>query len=404
MTESGSESDILTGGTARPLRRGYSADRLRSGRPALADALNALLSRPDEIMLEIGASGELLVARLRAVIATLLLLLPLANALGGGTVRGTLIGLAGAVLINVFAQIWLPLARRARRYRWLSFATSAFDVSATSVVLVVLAIVDIPAGLNSPVVWCGYVLAILLTALRGDGRTTLLAGGLALAQYGLLSWVALTLAGPEDLISSEHGVVTWSTPLQRLLLLGMVSLIVAVVVYRMQRLVEMSGIDGLTRLPNRTWLLHRLPRLLDAAREDGGSLTLALINLDHFRRVNDDVGHNAGDRVLRHVVNILREGAEPGEWLVRLGGEEFVLVLRKPIGTAWERVDALRRLVASRPFEAERGTDLIRVTFSAGLAGYPHEGADLSSLLGRADQRLQQAKREGRNRVAARDA
>jgi diguanylate cyclase (GGDEF)-like protein len=404
MTPPEPNPDNAPTGGPRSLRRGYSAERLRPGRPAIADAVNALLSRPDEIMLEVGASGELLVARLRAIIATLLLLLPLANVLGGGTVRGTLIGLAGAVLINLFAQIWLPLARRARRYRWLPFATSAFDVTATSVVLVVLAIIDIPAGLNSTVVWCGYVLAILLTALRGDGRTTLLAGTLALAQYGLLAVIAFTTAAPEELISSEHGVVTWSTQLQRLLLLGMVALIVAVVVYRMQRLVEMSGIDGLTRLPNRTWLLHRLPRLLDAAREDGGSLTLALINLDHFRRVNDDIGHNAGDRVLRHVVDTLRAGAEPGEWLVRLGGEEFVLVMRKPIGTAWERVDALRRLVAGRPFEIDRGSDMIRVTFSAGLAGYPQEGIDLSSLLGRADQRLQQAKREGRNRVAARDA
>lgn len=404
MTRPGSEFSLGHHDDTRAIRRGYSEERLRSGRPAIADAASALLSRPDEIMLEVGASGELLVARLRAIIAATLLLLPLANLLGGGTVRGTLIGLAGAVLINLFAQIWLPLARRARRYRWLPFATSAFDVSATSIVLVVLAAVDIPAGLNSMVVWCGYVLAILLTALRGDGRATLLAGGLALAQYGLLAAVALTTTAPDELISSEHGLVAWSTQLQRLLLLGIVALVVAVVVYRMQRLVEMSGIDGLTRLPNRTWLLHRVPRLLDAAREDGDSLTLALINLDHFRRVNDDVGHNVGDRVLRHVVGTLRETAEPGEWLVRLGGEEFVLVMRKPIGTAWERVESLRRLVASRPFEAERGAELIRVTFSAGLASHPHEGADLSSLLGRADQRLQQAKREGRNRVAARDA
>ncbi|MFC0677143.1 diguanylate cyclase [Lysobacter korlensis] len=373
------------------------------GRTPVADAMSALLSRPDEIMLEIGATGELLVARLRAVIAALLLLLPLANALGGGTLRSTLVGLAGAVLINLFAQIWLPLARRSRRYRWLPFATSAFDVTATSAVLIVLAFNDVPAGLNSMVVWCGYLLAILLTALRGDGRTTLVAGALALAQYGALAAFALLTTAPEQLISSEHGIVTWSTQLQRLLLLGMGTLVTAVIVYRMQRLVEMSGTDGLTRLPNRTWLLHRIPRLLRAAREEGGSLTLALINLDHFKRVNDEAGHHVGDRVLRHVVSVLRDSAEPGEWLVRLGGEEFVLVMRKPIGTAWERVDALRRLVASRPFEVDRGADFIRVTFSAGLAGYPAEGLDLSALLGRADQRLQEAKREGRNRVIARD-
>jgi two-component system cell cycle response regulator len=396
-------SDPADRSDERRLRRGPADEPRRSARVPMSDAISALLARPDEIMLEVGASGELLVARLRAVIAGLLLLLPLANVLGGGTVRGTLVGLAGAVLVNVCAQIWLPLARRSRRYRWLPFATSAFDVTATSAVLVVIASNDVPAALNNPVVWCAYLLAILLTALRGDGRTTLLAGALVLLQYGALAAFALASTPAEELVSSEHGLVTGSTQAQRLVLLAAGTLITAMIVYRMQRLVEMSGTDGLTRLPNRTWLLHRIPRLLRTAREEGGSLTLALINLDHFKRVNDEAGHNVGDRVLRHVVSVLRDGAEPGEWLVRLGGEEFVLVMRKPIGTSWERVDALRRLVAGRPFELDRGADFMRVTFSAGLAGYPHEGTDLSSLLSRADQRLQQAKREGRNRVVARD-
>ncbi|HEY4556217.1 MAG TPA: GGDEF domain-containing protein [Lysobacter sp.] len=387
----------------RHAHRGYAGLAPSSARAPLGQIVDSLMTRPDEVMLEVGASGELLVARLRAIIAALLLLLPLANALGGGAVRDTLVGLGGAVAINLFAQVWLPLARRARRYRWLPFATSAFDVSATSLVLVALASVDVAAGLNSMVVWCGYVLAILLTALRGDGRTTLLAGALALLQYGALAAIGLLWVPPEQLISAEHGLVAWPTQLQRLLLIAVVTLVTAVVVYRMQRLVEMSGIDGLTRLPNRTWLLHRMPRLFDAAREEGGSLTVALVNLDHFKRVNDDAGHHVGDRVLRHVVTVLRETAEPGEWLVRLGGEEFVLVMLKPIGTAWERIDAIRRIVAGRPYEADRGADAIRITFSAGLAGYPQEGHDLSSLLGRADQRLQQAKREGRNRVIARD-
>lgn len=387
----------------RHVHRGYPGLSATPSRPPLGQAVDSLFSRPDEVMLEVGASGELLVARLRAVLAAMLLLLPIANALGGGSLRETLLGLGGAVAINLFAHVWLPLARRPRRYRWLPFATSAFDVTATSLVLVALSAIDIAAGLNSMVVWCGYVLAILLTALRGDGRTTLLAGALALVQYGALAAVGLLWVPAEQLISAEYGVVAWSTQSQRLLLLAVVTVLTAVVVYRMQRLVEMSGIDGLTRLPNRTWLLHRMPRLFDAAREEGGSLTVALINLDHFKRINDDAGHHVGDRVLRHVVNVLRETAEPGEWLVRLGGEEFVLVMLKPIGNAWERTDAIRRIVAGQPFEADRGADAIRMTFSAGLAAYPQEGNDLSALLGKADQRLQQAKREGRNRVIARD-
>ncbi len=370
----------------------------------LREVATAILARPDEIMLEIGAGGELLVARLRAVLAAMLLLLPLINALGGGGVRETMIGLGGALFVNLFAQVWLVLARRKRQFRWLPFASAAFDVSTTTLVLVVLATQHLPAGLNSLIVWCGYILAILLTALRSDGRVTLFAGALAVVEYAVLVVVLMgSASSPEQLLSTDYGAVTPGSQGQRIVLLVMFTLITAMVVYRMQRLVEMSGTDGLTRLPNRTWLLHRIPRLFESVRQDGDSLTLALIDVDHFKRINDLHGHHAGDRALRHVVTVLRELSEPGEWLARIGGQEFVLVLRKPMGTAWERVDSIRRALGERPFEPERGVEAVPLSFSAGLAGFPSEGSDLSRLLRRADDRLQQAKLQGRNRVIARD-
>lgn len=373
----------------------------RSAREILA----AVLARPDEVMLEVGAGGELLVARLRVVIAALLLVLPLANAVSGGTVRETLIGLGGAVFVNVSAQVWLQLARRRRRYRWLSFATVAFDVTATTAVLIVLAFAHLPAALNSMVVWGCYLLAIVLTALRGDGRTTLFAGALAVLQYGAIIAAVFAFAdSPEHLLSSDYGAVTPGAQVQRVMLLVIATMITATVVYRMQRLVEMSGTDGLTRLPNRTWLLHRMPRLLEVASEEDGSLSLALIDLDHFSRINDEAGHHAGDRAIRHVVEVLKGMTERNERLVRLGGEEFVLVMPQPLGTAWERVDAIRRVLGQRPFDPERGNlEPLRLTFSAGVAASPHDGHDLSTLLRRADRRLKMAKREGRNRVIARD-
>lgn len=370
----------------------------------LRDIASALLERPDEVMLEVGAGGELLVARLRVAAAALLLLLPLLNALTGGTINETMIGLAGVVFVNIFAQVWLALARRQRRFAWLPYASSAFDVTATTLVLVVLAFNHLPSALNSMVVWCGYLLAIVLTALRNDGRVTLFVGGLALLQYASLIWVVFAIApSPEHLISSEYGTVTASNQTQRLVLIAVFTLITATVVYRMQRLVEMSGSDGLTRLPNRTWLLHRFPRLLDAARHEGASLCLAMIDLDGFRRINDEIGHLAGDRALLHVVATLQESLEDGEWLVRIGGEEFVLLLRKPLGTSWERLESMRRAVAARWFVPEQGADPLLVTFSAGLASYPQDAEDLSNLMRRADLRLNAAKRSGRNRVLARD-
>lgn len=372
---------------------------------SVREKVATLLARPDEVLLEIGAGGELLVARMRVVVAALLLLLPLANALGGGRVKETLVGLAGAVFVNAFALVWLQLARQRRRYRWLSFATAAFDVTATTAVLIVLASSQLTAALNSMVVWCCYLLAILLTALRSDGRTTVFAGVLALVEYGLLNAaIFASVTSPEQLISSDYGSVTVGNQVQRMVLLGIVTLITTVVVYRMQRLVELSGTDGLTGLPNRTWLQHRMPRLLQGTDDDGGSLSLALIDLDHFKRINDEAGHHAGDRAIRHVVALFKSAIEPGEWLVRMGSEEFALVLAQPVGTAWERVDAVRRMLARHPFDPERGNmEPQRISFSAGIASSPHDGDDLSRLLARADRRLKVAKREGRNRVIARD-
>ena len=371
---------------------------------SLNDFWRRLLARPDALMLELGAGGELIVARIRAVLSMLLLLLPLANLLSGGKYSETMIGLAGVVLAIVVSQVWLALARHQGRYRWLPYATASYDVTLTTVVLTALAIDSPATGLNSMVVWVFYLMSIAMTAVRNDGRLTLYAGLLALLQYALLILATFHLVGnPDQLASIGYGTVTVSTQVQRLVLIALMTLLTSTIVYRMQRLVEMSGTDGLTGLPNRTWLMHRFPSVVDAARESSGSLSVCLIDLDYFKRINDGLGHLAGDRALRHVVDVLQQQLDEKDWLTRLGGEEFALLLPMPLGRAWERLESMRRTVASQPFQPDGGADLMRVTFSAGIAVWPDDGADLSTLLRRADIRLRQAKQEGRNRVLARD-
>lgn len=361
-----------------------------------------LLSRPDEVMLEHGAGGELLVAKLRAMLSVLILALPLIAGIGGSSTAEVLIGLVAVVFVNIMAQVWLALARNHRRHRWLPYATGTWDVSVTSVVLLTLVLYDPVAAVNSVVVWCFYAIAIFVTALRNDGRLVLYVGGLALAQYALLSFGVLAFA-TQPLVSIGYGQATAAGQLERLVLLLLVTVLTCAVVYRMQRLLELSGRDGLTGLPNRAWLLQRLPRMFEAARDGGHTLTLALLDLDRFKRLNDDFGHRTGDRALRHVVTLLGEMLEESEYLARIGGQEFVLVLRCPIGSAWERLDRTRRLLAENPFYVERGTESVAITFSGGLAAFPQDGADASALLGAADRRLQLAKQEGRNRVIALD-
>ena len=361
--------------------------------------------RPDALMLELGAGGELLVARLRALLSTLMLLLPLINVLSGGKHSESMIGLFGVVLAIVMSQVWLALARQQNRYRWLPWATAAYDVSLTTLILAILALDSAVTGLNSMVVWVFYLIAISMTALRNDGRLTLFTGALAIIQYGLLAVCIFALVdSPDQLVSIEYGTATASNQTQRVVLLAMMTAITATVVYRMQRLVDMSGTDGLTGLPNRTWLIHRFPSLLDEARDGGGSLSVCLIDLDYFKRINDELGHLAGDRALRHVVDALQQQLDEKDWLTRLGGEEFALLMPQPIGRAWERLESMRRVVAAQAFTPDHGLEMIRLTFSAGIASWPQDGSDLSSLLRRADVRLRQAKQTGRNRVLARDA
>jgi diguanylate cyclase (GGDEF)-like protein len=358
---------------------------------------------PDEILLELGADGEVLLARLRLMIASLLMLLPAINFYTGGQTYESLVGIAGVGLAVLLSQIWLTMARRRRRYAWLPYVSAAFDVSIVSLVLVLLAFRSPAAGLNSVVVWSCYPLALLATALRNDVRVTLLSGLLAVIEFLAISAFFMHAAhGP--LHSEDYGTVQLSSQLQRALLLVAATIITMLVVFRMRRLVHMTGTDGLTGLPNRTFLNHRVPQILKDAQAEGVTLCLALIDLDYFKRINDELGHQAGDRALRHIVRTLRLDLRRDEPLLRVGGEEFVLILRQPLGAAWERLDALRRKLEGCPFTPEEGAEPRKLTFSAGMASCPGDSVDVSGLMRSADLRLRSAKRAGRNRVVARDA
>jgi diguanylate cyclase (GGDEF)-like protein len=371
-------------------------------RAALADLQRALREPPDEVMLEIGAGGEILLARLRLVVAIFLLLLPIVNHLDGGPMYETFVALTGIGLVLILSQVWLGLARHRRRHRWLPFVSAAFDVSLVSLVLWLLALESPAAGLNSMVAWSCYSIAIIATVLRNDTRVTLLAGSLAVLQFTALSVWYLVVSGA-PLASPVYGLVEAGTQVQRALLLVAFTVVSGVIVFRMQRLVALSGTDGLTGIPNRTYLRHRVPRLVEEARADGRTLCLALLDLDHFKRVNEELGHLAGDRALRHVVDALRLQLTRDEPMMRVGGEEFVIVMRQPLGAAWERLDMLRRRLQATPFLHEAGAAPRTLTISAGIACCPQDATDVSGLLGRADERLRAAKQAGRNRVVARD-
>ena len=233
-----------------------------------------------------------------------------------------------------------------------------------------------------------------MTALRNDGRLTLYAGALAIVEYGLLAWTVIAATrnrSPRPTTARFRA----GARIERLVLLRMMTMLTSVIVYRMQRLVELSGNDGLTGLPNRSWLLQRMPRIFDQVRDRGGSLTLALIDLDHFKRVNDDIGHLAANHALRQVAALMSDALGPGERLVRIGGQEFVALLHCPIGSAWERADRLRRAVADQVFHRRTRTPGPRLSFTAGLATWPQDGNNVAAAAQRRPYRLQLGKRDG---------
>ncbi len=376
--------------------------RLSTLGESLQDLRRSLSHAPDELMLEVGAGGEMLLARLRLVIALAMIAMPAINYWGNRDAYESLAGFSGVGLVLLLSQAWLLLARQHRRHRWLPFVSSAFDVTLVTLVLWLLALRSPAAGLNSVVVWCFYPLAIFATALRNDPRVTLFAGGLAVLQF-----VGLTLVfqavndGP--LISAEYGTVQMANQIQRVMILLAATVLTAILVLRMHKLVQLSGTDGLTGLPNRTYLNHRVPQILADARNEGHTLCLVLIDLDHFRHINEDLGHQAGDRAMRHAVKVMRLELGRDEPLMRVGGEEFVLILRMPLGAAWERMENLRRQLAATPFDPGNGAEPRPMTFSAGIATSPQDATQLSGLMRIADLRLTGAKEAGRNRVMARD-
>ena len=164
------------------------------------------------------------------------------------------------------------------------------------------------------------------------------------------------------------------------------------------RLQEQVIRDPLTGLYNRRYLDETLERELARARRDGYPITLAMIDLDHFKRVNDTYGHKAGDEVLRDLGALLQAQAREGDIPCRFGGEEFVLVFpRMTLDVARQRAEQWREAFAGR--STRHGELEIVATMSVGLASYPEHGATAEALVESADQALYRAKAAGRNRV-----
>ena len=169
-------------------------------------------------------------------------------------------------------------------------------------------------------------------------------------------------------------------------------------IHRLQEeLRELAVRDGLTNLFNRRYLDETLERELSRAKREGYPLSLVMIDIDHFKKLNDTYGHQAGDKVLRELAALLWGNIRTEDVPCRYGGEEFLVLLpRMPLGIALERAESWRK-----EFEATRipfGDFQLEGTLSCGLSGYPGHARTPDDLLRCCDEALYKAKHLGRNR------
>jgi diguanylate cyclase (GGDEF)-like protein len=169
-----------------------------------------------------------------------------------------------------------------------------------------------------------------------------------------------------------------------------------------QRLLGLAHTDPLTGVPNRRHVLEQLRREVRRAGRYGNALAVALLDLDHFKQVNDRFGHTTGDEVLRAAARALASGIREEDTLGRIGGEEFLVVAPQVgIAEAAHMADRLRMLVQARP--ALAAGKPIGMTVSVGVAAVHRGAAPVSphALFEAADRALYAAKGAGRDRVAS---
>ena len=162
-----------------------------------------------------------------------------------------------------------------------------------------------------------------------------------------------------------------------------------------ERIHQLAYFDPLTHLPNRRLLQDRATQALVGAEREDSQLALLFIDLDRFKKINDSLGHSAGDQLLKEVAQRLLDCVRRADTVARLGGDEFVVLLQK--ASAEGCVEVARKILeaVSRPFVVDQHE--LGVTPSLGISLFPRDGQDFETLLKHADTAMYHAKEAGRN-------
>lgn len=165
-----------------------------------------------------------------------------------------------------------------------------------------------------------------------------------------------------------------------------------------QKLERLETSDPLTGLYNRHAILGRLREQVNLANRYKEDFSLILLDIDHFRKVNDRCGHLTGDEVLERIAALIRGNIRDTDIAGRYGGEEFIIILpRTDLSSSWVAAERLRSIIESTKMK-DSGANVLAVTISQGLVSWERTD-DAASLILRADEALRKAKEKGRNRV-----
>ncbi|WP_345986332.1 GGDEF domain-containing protein [Sulfurimonas sp. HSL-1656] len=290
----------------------------------------------------------------------------------------------------VYTAILLYFVWRSDYSRWLAVA---FVIPAVGIILTAMFHPDTP---NNVFVWT-FIFPILTYALLGlrlGFAVTLAGSAMALAAY-------LSKAGD---LSQGHNILILTDVVICMSIIWVIAHMYEL--YR-QRSVEalqlMATTDELTGLQNRRQMEPAFAHLSKIADRQAQVLAVIVVDLDHFKQINDRWGHDAGDAVLKHAADLLLKNVRKSDWAFRTGGEEFCLLLQvNDVAGAVTVAETIRAAVEAAPCHYELKE--IELSASIGVAVYPDEGRNFEQLLQRADAYMYHAKQAGRNRVVAADS
>lgn len=354
----------------------------------------------EEHVFAFSVSGEQAVARARLALIVCLCAIPIYQSVHARAFSPELLlgfGVAGTALI--VAIVFYLLALNTRFHPWLSYVTSIGDVTLVSAVLLTfLGFGDPLVAANSRVLWALYLLAIGISALRPRRGivvlVTLIAIGeyFAIALYADLRW----RFGDPGLTAAGYGYFDWYAQISRMILMGAAGVLAAVLVKRISYISRLAGTDSLTGTFNRTYFNMRLAEEVQRAHRYRHPLTLALVDIDHFKTINDTFGHDFGDKVLILITMRLKRGLRSSDLLFRHGGDELAILMPE---TSAQNA----HLILARIVETVRKTRLKNhpLTVSVGAATWPDDARSGTALVQAADNNLYAAKDRGRGCIVS---